>query len=351
MSEQIPTQNNTRGDSPSTGSQHSNKEQKSLWLGIGVVLAAVAVVAVIGLIVLQPEPEIISGEVCADEYRVANKVPGRLGALFVSEGQHVHAGDTLAYISSPEVDAKMQQARAARAAADAQSTKAQNGARQQQIASAYELWQKALVGVDIAKKSLDRVQTLYDKKVVPAQKRDEADAQYRAAVATANAAKLQYDMAREGAQTEDKAAASALVRQADGAVSEVESYVRDRYLLAPCDGDVAEIYAKHSDLIGTGSPVMSILDMSNIWITISVREDQLGHLRMGDTVQVAIPALGDETYPCQITYLKAMATYAVWRATKINGQYDVKSFDLKLVPLNPIPDVRPGMTAILESEK
>ncbi len=324
-----------------------NKDQKSLWLGIGVVLAIVAIVAVIGLVVLQPEPEMITGEICADEYRVANKVPGRLSQLFVEEGQQVHAGDTLAFISSPEVDAKMQQARAARAAADAQSTKAQNGARQQQIASAYEMWQKAEVGVDIAKKSFDRVQTLYDKKVISAQKRDEAEAQYRAAVATSNAAKLQYDMAREGAQSEDKAAASALVRQADGAVSEVESYIRDRYLLAPCDGEVAEIYAKHSDLIGTGSPVMSILDMSNVWITISVREDLLGDLRVGNTVEVKIPALGDNTYTCKVTYLKAMATYAVWRATKINGQYDVKSFDVKLVPTEPIPDVRPGMTAIL----
>ena len=324
-----------------------NKEQKSLWMGIGTVIAVVVIVAVIGIFAIQPEPEMITGEVCADEYRVSNKVPGRLSLLYVEEGQHVHEGDTLAYISSPEVDAKMQQARAARAAADAQSTTAKNGARQQQVASAYEMWQKAEVGVDIAKKSYDRVQTLYDKKVVSAQKRDEAEAQYRAAVATANAAKLQYEMAREGAQSEDKSAAAALVQQAEGAVSEVASYVHDRYLLAPCDGEVAEIYAKRSDLIGTGSPVMSILDMSNTWISVSVREDLLGNLTVGKEVDIQIPALGEQTYRAKVTYLKAMASYAVWRATKINGQYYVKSFDLKLVPTEPIPNARPGMTAIV----
>ncbi|MBR6992273.1 MAG: efflux RND transporter periplasmic adaptor subunit [Bacteroidales bacterium] len=327
-----------------------NKEQKSLWLGIGVVIAVVAVVAIIGIFALQPEPEMITGEVCADEYRVANKVPGRLSTLFVEEGQQVRAGDTLAYISSPEVDAKMQQARAARAAATAQSSKAQNGAREQQVASAYEMWQKAEVGVDIAKKSYDRVQQLYDKKVVSAQKRDEAEAQYKAAVATANAAKLQYEMAREGAQNEDKEAANALVQQAQGAVSEVEAYVQDRYLLAPCDGEVAEIYAKRSDLIGTGSPVMSILDMSNVWISVSVREDMLGDLRVGSLAEIKIPALGDQTYTARVTYLRAMASYAVWRATKINGQYDVKSFDVKLVPQEPIDGLRPGMTAIVVNE-
>ena len=188
---------------------------------------------------------------------------------------------------------------------------------------------------------------MYDKKVVSAQKRDEAEAQYRAAVATANAAKLQYDMACEGAQSEDKEAASALVKQAEGAVSEVAAYVNDRYLLAPCDGEVAEIYAKRSDLIGTGSPVMSILDMSNVWISVSVREDMLGNLRVGSLAEIRIPALGDNTYSARVTYIKAMASYAVWRATKINGQYDVKSFDVKLVPQEPIEGIRPGMTAIV----
>ncbi len=328
-----------------------DKNEKNLWLGIGVVIAIVVVVGLIGVFALKPEPEQITGEVCAEEYRVSNKVPGRLSLLFVEEGQQVREGDTLAYISSPEVDAKMQQAQAARAAASAQRSKADNGARQQQIASAYEMWQKAEVGVDIAKKSYDRVQALYDKKVVSAQKRDEAEAQYRAAVATSNAAKLQYEMAQEGAQVEDKMAASALVAQAEGAISEVASYQRDRYLLAPCDGEVVEIYAKHNDLIGTGSPVMSILDMSDVWVSVSVREDMLNNMQVGREVQIQIPALGEQTFKAKVTYLKAMASYAVWRATKINGQYDVKSFDIKLVPQEPISGLRPGMTAIVVGEK
>ena len=324
-----------------------NNDQRSLWTGIGIVIAIVAIVGVIGVFVLPQEDDLIAGEVCAEEYRVANKVPGRVSILYVEEGDMVHTGDTLAYISSPEVDAKMQQARAARAAADAQSKKAQNGARQQQVEAAYEMWQKALVGVDIAKKSFDRVQTLYDKKVVSAQKRDEAEAQYRAAVATANAAKQQYEMAKEGAQEEDKEAALALVERAEGAISEVSAYQRDRYLLAPCDGEVAEIFAKRSDLIGTGSPVMSILDMSDVWITLSLREDRLKGLAMGDTVRVTIPALGERQYKATVKIIRPMASYAVWRATKINGQYDVKSFDIKLTLNETVDGLRPGMTALL----
>ena len=212
------------------------------------------------------------------------------------------------------------------------------------------MWQKAQVGVDITKKSLDRVQSLYDKKVVSAQKRDEVEAQYKAAVATANAAKSQYDMALEGAQQEDKEAALALVAQANGAIAEVQSYMGERYLTAPCDGEVVEIYPKRTELIGTGSPVMSIVDMSDMWFTFSVREDLLGNLKVGKVVEVTIPALGDGTYQARVTYLRAMASYATWRATKNNGQYDMKSFDVRMVPVEEIPGLRPGMTAIIKSK-
>lgn len=325
-----------------------DKNSKSLLVGIGVIVLIVVIVGLLGVFALRPEPEVLMGEVAVSEYRVSNKVPGRISEIFVTEGQQVKAGDTLAYISSPEVDAKLKQAQAARSAASAQNNKAKNGAREQQVSAAYEMWQKALVGVDIANKSLERVKKLYDKKVVSAQKFDEVEAQYKAAVATANAAKTQYDLALSGAQDEDKAAAQALVAQASGVVQEVTSYVNDRYLLAPCDGEVAEIYPKRSELVGTGSPVMSILDMSDVWFTFSVREDLLNDLKVGAIVDINIPALGEQTYKAKVTYLKAMASYATWRATKVNGQYDVKSFDVKLVPVDEIPDLRAGMTAIIK---
>lgn len=350
MSNDKQIDNPVENTEPKPASTILDSNTKTLMFGLMVLVGIIVIVGLVGIFALRPEPELMMGEVAVAEYRVANKVPGRIDSLYVQEGDFVHAGDTLAHINSPEVDAKMEQARAARSAATAQSNKAENGARQQQIAAAYEMWQKALVGVDIAKKSLDRVKQLYDKKVVPAQKYDEVEAQYKAAVATANAAKTQYDLALEGAQGEDKQAARALVAQASGAVQEVQSYINARYLLAPCDGEVAEIYPKVTELVGTGSPVMSILDITDMWFTFSVREDLLKDLAVGTEVQVNIPALGEQTYTARVTYMRAMASYATWRATKINGQYDVKSFDLKLVPLEPIEGIRAGMTAVIKDK-
>lgn len=320
---------------------------KSLMAGLAVIISAVGVVALVGLFAIRPQKELVTGEADASEYRVSNKVPGRIDTLYVKEGDRVKAGDTLAHIYSPQVDAKMQQATAVRSAASAQSRKAQGGAREQQIEMARQVWQKAQAAVEVYKKSYDRVKGLYEKGVVSAQKFDEVDAQYKVALADCAAAEQQYLMAKEGAQKEDIAAAAALVSQAGGAVAEVQSYLDDSYLIAPSDGEVVEIYAKLGDLIGTGSPVMSILDKDDSWFYFAVREDLLKNIDTGDTVSLRIPALGDQLYRGIVTRVQAMASYATWRATKTNGQYDVKSFDVKVVPAQTIEGVRPGMTAII----
>ena len=325
------------------------ESNKSLMAGLAVLIATVVIVALVGLVAIHPQKEAITGEADASEYRVSNMVPGHIDTFYVAEGDRVRRGDTLAHINSKQVNAKMLQAKAVRSAASAQSDKAQHGAREQQVQMAYQVWQKAKAAVEVYGKSYERVKGLYDKKVVSAQKLDEVEAQYKVAQADCAAAEQQYLMAKEGARLEDISAAAALVDQASGAVAEVQSYLDDSYLIAPCDGEVVEIYAKLGDLIGTGSPVVSILDMSDAWMTFAVREDLLKGINSGATVQVTIPALGKQTYACSVRRVQAMASYATWRATKLNGQYDVKSFDVKVVPLEKIEGLRPGMTAVLEN--
>ena len=323
------------------------ENNKTLIAGLVAVLSAVGIVALVGLFAIRPQKEAITGEADATEYRISNMVPGHIDQLYVAEGDHVRAGDTLAHIGSRQVDAKMIQAKAARSAASAQSRKAKGGARDQQVQMAYQVWQKAKAAEEVYKKSYDRVKGLYEKGVVSAQQYDEVDAKYKAAQADCAAAEQQYLMAKEGARSEDIAAASALVSQAGGAVAEVQSYLDDSYIIAPCDGEVVEVYAKLGDLVGTGAPLVSIIDMSDNWFNFSVREDLLKDIKSGQTVKVQIPALGDQSYPCTVRNVKVMASYATWRATKTLGQYDVKSFDVKVVPQENIDGLRPGMTAIL----
>ena len=323
------------------------EKEGSLLLGLIALLAVVVIVALVGLLALRPEKTLIQGEAEAAEYRVSGKVPGRVEMYLFDEGEQVKKGDTLVIIYSPEVEAKKAQALAAREMAEAVNEKAHNGAQREQIAGAYELYQKAKAGEEIYRKSYERVQRLFDKGVVSAQKRDEVEAQYKAAVATVRAAKSQYDMALAGARKEDKAAAEAQVARVDGILKEVAAAEAERYLLSPCDGEVSEKFPKVGELVGQGSPVMSIVDLTDVWFTFAVREDMLSNFSMGSTVMVKIPALGDDKYPVVVTHLKAMGTYATWRSTQQNGGYDVRTFDVKCRPIADIPGLRPGMTALV----
>lgn len=324
------------------------KQNKELRVGLMGLIIVIILVFIIGIYVYKPEPVILQGEAVASEVRISGKVPGRIKAFMAEEGSSIQAGDTLVIIDSPELNAKLDQATSAEDAALAQNKKANKGARKELILGAYEMWQKSLVGVDITKKSFDRVQRLYDKGVLPAQKRDEAEAQYKAAVATANAAKSQYDMALNGAELEDKEAALALVGRAKGAVKEVESYLQETTLTSPIDGEISEIYPKRGELVGTGAPIMTIVDMNDIWFSFNVREDLLGSMKVGSTFKVKIPALNNQEVEVKISYVKALASYATWKATKTSGQFDVKTFEVRARPTQKVADLRPGMTALVE---
>ena len=309
--------------------------------------AVVAVVALIGFFALGRDPELIQGQVEVSEYRVSSKVPGRILEIRVKEGDYVKVGDTLAILDAPEVRAKMEQARSAENAAAAQEEMARNGARQEQIQGAFQLMQQAKAGLEIAEKSYQRIQRLFDEGVMSAQKRDEALANYKAMEAQMKAAQSQYDMAVNGARMEDKLAAAAQVGRAKGAVQEVNSYIHETVQIAQKEGEVSDVYPRVGELVGTGSPIMSISMMDDMWGTFNVREDQLNGMQVGSEFTAFVPAFNKDI-KMKVYYLKDQGSYAVWKATKANGQYDLKTFEVKARPVEKIEGLRPGMSLIIK---
>lgn len=326
-----------------------NKKKYSvnnMMLAFIAVLVAVGLVALAGFFLLTPPDEVIMGQAEATTIRISGKVPGRIASYRFNEGDQVKAGDTLVFLSTPEVQAKLMQVEAVKAAAEAQHAKALKGARYQEVTAAYEMWQKAQAGLTIAKKSYDRVRNLYEKGVMSAQKKDEAEANYNAMVATEKAARSQYEMAKEGARKEDKAAAAALVNQASGALAEVESYVEESALVAPIDGEISERFPEVGELVGTGAPIMNIADLTDMWVSFSIREDLLSQVKVGNEVKAFVPALDNQEITLKVYYMKDMGTYAAWKATKTTGQYDAKTFEVRARPVQPVEGLRPGMSVI-----
>ncbi|MFV0467954.1 MAG: HlyD family secretion protein [Dysgonomonas sp.] len=324
----------------------SNKSKSKL-VPILVFAAIIVGVALYGLLFLNQEDNTIQGEAEVTEVRISSKVPGRVAAFLVKEGDHVKKGDTLAVLSAPDVEAKLSQAAAAEQGAAAQNEKAIRGTRQEQVQGAFEMWQKAKVGVDIAKKSYNRVQNLYDKGVATAQKRDEAEANYNASLATEKAARSQYDMALNGAQREDKMAAQAMLERAKGAVAEVGSYINETYLISPADGEISQIFPNEGELVGSGAPVMNVMKIDEKWGAFNVREDRLQKFKMNQTIKAFSPALGKDVN-LKVYYIKDLGSYAAWKATKTTGGYDKKTFEVRARFEENQPDVRPGMSLIIK---
>ena len=327
------------------------KKERSLVVGLIALIVIIVVLALIGLFLLKPEPQIIQGQAEATQVRVSGKLPGRVVEFMVEEGQHVLAGDTLVHIHSSLVEAKLSQAEAMETVAKAQKKKVDSGTRVELLNSAYDMWQQAQAGLTIAKKTYERMQSLYKKGVVSEQKRDEAEAAYKAMVATESAAKSQYEMAKAGAQAEDKAAAAAMVAAAQGSVAEVESILSDSYLTAPTDGEISDIFPNVGELVSLGAPIMNVLKLDDMWVSFNVREDLLENLTMGAEVQAIIPALENKEVTLKVFYIRDMGSYAVWRATKVTGQYDAKTFQVKARPVEPVDNLRPGMSVLLKRDK
>lgn len=318
-------------------------------LAAALVLVGIIVVTIVVGLSLPERPDIIQGQAETTDYRLSSKVPARVLEIRVEEGDRVRRGDTLVVLEAPDIRAKLSQAEAAYAAAQAQEQKAQNGTRREQVQQAYEMWQKARAGMEVAEKTYRRIDNLYKKGVMAEQKRDEARAQYEAMAATEKAARSQYDMAVNGARTEDKLAAGAQVQRAQGAISEVASYVDETVLLATADGVVTEIFPEPGELVGTGAPIMNVSCTDDVWFTFNIREDLLPGLTVGTETEVCLPAF-DKRIPVRITRMKDVGTFAVWKATKALDGFDLKTFEVRARPLHPeeLADVRSGMSVIME---
>ncbi|MCU7694757.1 HlyD family secretion protein [Haoranjiania flava] len=319
----------------------------------GFFLLMIGLAVFIGFIIFsfvvinKPQPLEVQGEVDAKTIKVASKLVGRISNLTVHKGDTVRQGQLLYTFSSPELDAKMTQASAALLGAEAQNSKAMNGAQSEDIQAAYDMYQKALTGAELARKTFERVNSLYKDGVVPAQKKDEAEAQYQAAMQTANAAKATWQKARNGARTEDKMASGAMVKNARGMIQEVNSYKKETSIYAPLSAEVADIIAEEGELVSAGYPVVTLVDLEDIWVVFNLREDLLADISAGSVINARFPALKNRLVPLKVTYIKVLGQFATWNATKTSGDFDMKTFEVHAVPVNAVRGLRPGMSAVV----
>ena len=347
--------NETAPDRPLTEQEQKERRRKirqakrlALIGSILILAAVIAGAAIWGIFKLRPKDKSIQGQADCEVVRVSGKLAGRLVELYVSEGDYVHKGQRLAKIYSSTTDATLSKAKEMKNVASSQNRKVEHGTRHEIITSAQKMVEQAEAAEGIARKTYERVNNLFNEGVVSEQKRDEAKAALDAATAAVETAKSQLQLAQNGAQAEDRQASQGMENVAQATVREVEALLEDEYLIAPCDGEISNIYPHLGELVIMGSPIMTISNLNDMWAAFSVREEKLNDLPMGKEIEVMIPALGNKTAKMQVFYVHDMGSYATWSATKAYGEYDSKTFEVKARPVSPIPNFRPGMSVILK---
>jgi len=317
------------------------------YLILGAIFALVIFIGYAIWIVARPVPLEVQGEVEATQVKVASKLIGRIDSLLVHKGDDVEPGTLLFTINSPELDAKYLQASAVRKAAGFQKEKADNGAQKEDIQAAFNSWQTALAAADFSKKTFVRVDNLFKSGVVAEQQKDEAETRMKAAVETEKAARSIYEKAKKGARYEDKGSAGALVMQADGVLSEVNSYLSETRIFAPIKGEIANIIAERGELVPAGYPIITIVDLNDVWVTFNLREDLLSAIQKGSTFKARFPALGMKEVLLKVKYINALGEFATWNATKTSGDFDMKTFEVHAIPVEKLEGLRPGMGALV----
>lgn len=328
-----------------------SSSKKYLAIAFIVVLFTVVIISTIGILALGNKPEVLQGQVEATEVRISGKLPGRIDKFLVKEGDNVQKGDTLVVINSPELWAKFAQINALSDVAYFENQKVQEGTRKQIIETVNQLWTKTKSDLELAKVTYDRIETLYQENVVTAQRRDEVAAIYKAAQAAERAAYQEYQMALDGARKQDKESSKSMVVAAQSTIDEMAALLEDTKLVATETGQISVIYPKRGELVGPGTPIMSLIVLEDAHAVLNIREDLMPLFKMGGEFKGDIPALNAKNITFKIYYVSPLGSYATWKSTKQVGSYDMRTFEIKARPVEPLADLRPGMSVLVDIKK
>ena len=324
-----------------------NSSRKALSIAFIIILIAVVVFTTLGMILIKKQPLVLQGYAEATEIRISGKLPGRIDSFLVKEGDWVKKGDTVVLINSPTIEAKYKQVDALKQVAVEQNKKIDAGTRRQIIATALQAWNASKSDLNLAKITYDRIMILYKDSVVTSQRKDEVEAIYQTALAAERAAYEQYQLAVDGAQSEDRASAQSMVEAAIGTVDEINSLLVDARLTVPENGQIGTIFPKRGELVAPGTPIMNLIVLDDIHVVLNVREDLMPDFKMGGTFKGDVPAIAEKDIEFKIYYISPLGSFATWKSTKQVGSYDMRTFEIHAYPTRPIDNLRPGMSILV----
>ena len=313
---------------------------------VGFVVAVVVALSVFYL--LRPEPLLVQGEVDATRLDIAARVDGRVKEIPVERGQNVPANAVLINIDNPETTAKLEQMKAAMAVGEAQLANTLIGTRAETIAAREAELQRAQAALVLARKTYDRTHTLTEQGNAPQARLDQVTDTLHETERAVDQAKSAYDQAVNGATKEERAIAKANVEKANADIQSVQSIIDQLTVYAPVASQVYQRNVEPGEYVSPGVPLVTLIDLADVWIHFDLREDLVKGLKVGDRFDVHIPALDDRRVTVEVKLIATKGEYASWRATRASGDFDLRTFSIRAYPVQPVPELRPGMSAYLD---
>ncbi len=316
------------------------------------LVAALICIAIFGLSVwylLQPQPLLIQGEAGATRIDIAARVDGRVAERPVSRGDNVKAGQVLLSIANPEVMARQSEAKAALSVATAELARIDAGTRAEVVAQKEAAVLSAAADVTIAQSTYDRLNALVAKGIAAVQRLDEATTSLQITQQASEQAKLAYDEAVAGYTREERGVALANVAKAQAAIETIATQVDEMIVRAPVAAQVYQIGTEQGEFVSPGVPLLSLVDLSDVWLRFDLREDLVKGLKVGDRFRMRIPALEDRETLVEVRSIASKGEYAGWRATRATGDFDLRTFEVRAYPVDPLPQLRPGMSVYAQA--
>jgi HlyD family secretion protein len=314
-----------------------------------IVILTVAIIVGLSLwYLVQPQPLLVQGESDATRIDIAARVDGRVGQRPVARGDNVAAGQVLVTIDNPQIVSKLKEAEAQKAVAVADLARIDAGVREEVVAQRKAAIASAEADLALAQQTYNRTNELTTKGIAAIQTLNEATASLDVARRSLEQAKLAYDEAVAGYTKEERGVAQANVERAEAAVTTLNTQVNEMTVRAPVGGQVYQIGAELGEYVSPGVPLLSLVDLSDVWLSFDLREDLVKGLKVGDKLEVRVPALGDRVVPIEVRTIATRGEYSGWRATRATGDFDLRTFEVRAYPTEKIPELRPGMSAYLQ---
>jgi len=314
------------------------------------ILVALAVVAFViyGLYLAnRPVRAPLQGQIDARYVDISPKITGRVAKLHVREGQDVDPGALLVTLDSPETEARVSEANASREAAAAHQLLLDHGVRQEDVRAAKADWERATSAARLAETTYERIGALYKEGLVSRQHNDEVETQFRSARDAEAAARARYDVTVNGFRHEERAAAAATTAGAAAKVDEQRALAADVTLKAPLSAEVDKLILYEGELAPAGFPILTLVNLSDVWAVFNLREDELANIKVGGEITGTVPALGGRAVKLVVYYMSPKGEYATWRATRQSSGYDIKTFEVRARPREPVAGLRPGMSVLV----